>query len=226
MALNIKNFFSPQDKPSANSQTELHLKKVLKRRSTSFVFDLIVIMIFNKICMISYTLFLEKYFVTVPKPVQKYLLTRLNKLEIITFAIIFTGYFTFCNYMMDGQTVGKVIFHLKIKNYNNSHLTLKEALLRSVGYFVCYFTGSFLFLFPWFNKERKGIPDWISNTYVDLFEEIRGKNNKSSLNKYVDQSLTLKEENILEFTTFPGQNQSTEITPEEQISKLEDKKIA
>ncbi len=204
MALDFNDSLPHEDHQVLNLYDEKQSKRILNMRTTAFLFDLVMVLIGDKLCMIYYTAFLENYFLTIPKAVQDYLFIRLNKLEIIIFAIIFWGYFTFCNFMMDGQTPGKVLLHLKVVNGDFSPLTFRQSLLRTLGQFVCYFSGSFLFLFPWFNKEQKGIADWLSGTSVQFTKEDRKeKKKRKSLG-----ILPAKHTESAELTSFPGQAQS------------------
>lgn len=48
---------------------------------------------------------------------------------------------------------------------------LKESFNRTLGYFICYITGSFLFIIPFLRQDNKGIPDWLGQTKVISEEE-------------------------------------------------------
>jgi uncharacterized RDD family membrane protein YckC len=73
--------------------------------------------------------------------------------------------------MGDGQTLGKLVFKLKVKSLRSSNLTLSESFMRSFGYLFCYLNFFLLFLIPFMTKEQKGLPDWISSTSVINLEE-------------------------------------------------------
>lgn len=160
-------------------------KKILKKRTHAFLLDIVAITIITKTTLWTYGLFFKNFFSSIPPHFQNALLSKLPLLEVLVLLTIFWGYFTYCYYMMDGQSPGKVVFNLKVKNYLNQPLTFKESLLRVFGYFLCYFSGAFLFLIPWFNKNQKGIPDWLSKTKVETWMENRIKNKNDILeNKY------------------------------------------
>lgn len=158
-------------------------KNILKLRTNAFLVDIVAITIITKTTIWTYGVFLKNFFSSVPQHFQNILLAKLPLLEILILLIIFWGYFTYCYYMMDGQSPGKVIFNLKVTNEQNQPLTFKESLLRVFGYFLCYFSGAFLFLVPWLNKNQKGIPDWLSKTKVIMWTEARASNKQQPLSK-------------------------------------------
>ena len=141
------------------------LNKILKKRTFSFLIDLLAIHYINKGFILSYEHFLKSFFL-LPLSISQEISENLGKLSLATLPFIFLAYFTMMYYLGDGQTIGKFLLNLKIKETKNNRLTLLNCLMRSLGYFFCYFIGLFLFLIPFITKDAKGIQDWISGTEV------------------------------------------------------------
>ena len=141
------------------------LNTILKKRTFSFLIDLFIIQYINKGLILSYENFLKSFFV-LPLSISQEISENLDKLSLVTLPFVFLTYFTMLYYLSDGQTVGKFLLNLKIKGKKSKRLTLFNCLMRSLGYFFCYFIGFFLFLIPFITKDAKGIQDWISGTEV------------------------------------------------------------
>lgn len=80
--------------------------------------------------------------------------------------LIFTMYFTISLYLGNGKTIGKMLFSHKVfSTKGNSHLTLRQALLRSLGYgfsVLCFFLP---FAYVLFDKDKKSLACHLSDTY-------------------------------------------------------------
>jgi len=93
---------------------------------------------------------------------------------------LFMSYFIGCYYIGKGQTLGKLLFKLKIISSRESELTISECFMRSFGYLFCYLNFFILFLVPFLTKDEKGFPDWISSTSVkDLKEKEKYDENEA-----------------------------------------------
>lgn len=68
---------------------------------------------------------------------------------------------------------GKHCLALQAKNVDGSELTLTQSMLRSIAYFTCVMTGSFLFALSYIRKDEKSLADVFSGSTVgyDVYEE-------------------------------------------------------
>ena len=87
-------------------------------------------------------------------------------IETLTSLIIFISYFTISFYFTNGQTLGKKIFKLKVHSRFNKEITLFDSFSRAMAYFICMLSVYTLFIIPFFRKDKKGVPDWLSHTFV------------------------------------------------------------
>ena len=96
--------------------------------------------------------------------------------DALTTVIIFLSYFTLSFYFSNGQTIGKKIFKLKVHSRFDMQISIIDSLARAIGYLICMFSLYSLFLIPFFRKDKKGIPDWFSQTFIEdeslLFSKI------------------------------------------------------
>lgn len=67
-----------------------------------------------------------------------------------------------------GKTPGKALLNMKIISgkEETNELTLGQAVLRYVGYFLCVLTLGIGFLIVAFRDDKRGLHDIIANTYV------------------------------------------------------------
>jgi len=141
----------------------------LRRRVNAFIIDLLAISMARSLLLYTYIKFMSKYFYALTFDVD--FLSHLYVLGNFLTITLFMGYFICCYYMGDGQTLGKLVFKLKVKSLRSSKLTLSESFMRSFGYLFCYLNFFLLFLIPFMTRDQKGLPDWISSTSVINLEE-------------------------------------------------------
>lgn len=65
-----------------------------------------------------------------------------------------------------GRTVGKLMLGLKVVRANGRRVGYKRALGRCMGYVLCYITLGFGFLAIAWNKQKRGLHDFICDTMV------------------------------------------------------------
>ena len=138
---------------------------ILNRRVKAFIIDLLVISSVRSIFIFIYLNKIRSFlFLDILKDIH--LLTSFLTI------IIFSGYFICSYYLSNGKTLGKLIFKLRVKSQQNSELKVSECFIRSFGYLFCLLNFFFLFLIPFITRNQKGIPDYISNTYIKLDEIV------------------------------------------------------
>lgn len=149
------------------------VRNLVKDRAYAFTMDLFLIGIINKAIMFTYVNFVKTFFHQLPIGIRSNLANQMNQVSFINFLVVFSGYFLLSYYLSEGKTPGKIIFHLKVQSphSHDGHLSLRSSMLRTLGYFVTIPSAFTLLLIPFFRKDRKGIPDWISNSFVMGTEE-------------------------------------------------------
>ena len=156
-----------QDAPTAEAE--------IKDRSYAFFTDLFLIAIINRAVMFTYANFLRTFFYQMPYSVQKNISEKMIEMNTISFLIVFWAYFLLSYYLSEGKTPGKIMFHLKVQSphTNEGHLSLQSCIMRTLGYFISMPTFFALLAIPYFRKDKKGIPDLLSNTFVMSIKEER-----------------------------------------------------
>ena len=154
-----------------------HTKKLLKKRLFAFSIDLMAIGIFEKVALLTLKMTVSGMLLHASSKVQAGLSPAIRSFELPMLIACYFGYFFTCLLLTNGHTLGKAIMNLKVHRPGepNSPLTPYEALMRTTGYLVCYLSAGLLFLLPFLNRSKKGIPDWISGTVVsdeEYLEEI------------------------------------------------------
>lgn len=75
------------------------------------------------------------------------------------------SYFTFFH-LVWGQTIGKMIFGLRVAQTDGRPLSTGRALLRAVAYFLSAFPLGLGFLWVGFSSKKRSWHDWIAGTMV------------------------------------------------------------
>lgn len=65
-----------------------------------------------------------------------------------------------------GRTIGKLMLGMKVVRANGSRVGYFRALVRYIGYLICYMTLGLGFLVIAFNKQKRGLHDFICDTMV------------------------------------------------------------
>lgn len=78
-----------------------------------------------------------------------------------------------CFWQWRGQTPGKMALGIKIIKTDGSALDWGTALLRFLGYIICWITLGLLFLWVAFDGRKQGVQDKIPETYVIILPRRR-----------------------------------------------------
>jgi uncharacterized RDD family membrane protein YckC len=65
-----------------------------------------------------------------------------------------------------GQTLGQLVMNIRVVRTDGSHVDLRTAVLRFLGYIVCFLTLGIGFLIAAFDARKQGLHDRIAETYV------------------------------------------------------------
>ncbi len=67
---------------------------------------------------------------------------------------------------MSGRTLGMRLLRLRVIDLYGDPPSVPRAALRTIGYLVCLATLSLGFVWVGFDREKRGLHDWIAGTYV------------------------------------------------------------
>jgi len=140
--------------------------QLIRLRLNAFCFDVVLVALLVQGINFTYINFLKTFFYLIPSSIQRELITKMGDVTLINSFIIYFSYFTLSYYLSEGQTLGKMVFRLKIQNKNNEAPTLWQSFLRPLMQVVCIASNFTLFLIPLVRKDLCGITDWISQTTV------------------------------------------------------------
>ena len=141
---------------------------ILKKRVYAFTSDLAIVVVSNYFLMAAFTEFVKTVFFHFPTSVQLFLIKKMAVMSSISLMSLTFAYFSLFYFLTNGRTIGKSFFNLQAQNSNGEELTLKQSMLRSIAYFTCVFTGSFLFALSYIRKDEKSLADVFSGTTVGI----------------------------------------------------------
>jgi uncharacterized RDD family membrane protein YckC len=142
-------------------------KSLLKKRTIAFAIDLLAISALTKLILVSFKNSLDSLFFHMPLESKLEAIGKSHLMNVSLFMAVFFGYFVFSYYSTNGQSLGKISQNLRLRSKSNKKLKFGEIFLRTFGYFGCMNFSMFLFAIPFFTKTERGIPDWVSKTFVD-----------------------------------------------------------
>ncbi len=145
-------------------------KKLSKTQKRFYAFnvDLYAIIIMQKICVYSYITFVNQSFELAPFAVKKNLLGNLNQMYLSTLMFTYFSYFLVSFYLGHGKTIGQTIFDLRTVSHEGSpkELSFMESFMRTLGYTLNYLFLFLPFLMNLVRKDKRGLPDFFSQTEV------------------------------------------------------------
>lgn len=146
---------------------------ILKKRVYAFTSDLGIVVVANYFLMAAFSQFIHTVFFHFPFKVQLFLINKMSVMSSVSLLSLTFAYFSLFYFVTNGRTMGKTLFGLQVKNKDGSELTLNQSMLRSIAYFTCAMTGSFLFALSYIRKDEKSLADVFSGSTVgyDAYEE-------------------------------------------------------
>ena len=151
------------------NQKERDVVVVLKRRVYAFWIDFFLITFLYKAFLYVYIDFIKKaiLFFQLKEMIFEYSFIVYFPL----FSIIFCAYFLLSSFLSNGKTPGKGLLKLKIHSVDHRDLSMMSCLLRALTTYICYLPMGLLLMIPFFSKNGRGLPDWVSGTHVCLDKE-------------------------------------------------------
>src|SRR5690606_1696743 len=127
--------------------------------------DFSLILTLKLLCTVGYGAFLESYFYMMHDSQVGTLLIGDFGLHLSVTMLLYFSYFVFCNYTLEGKTLGKAIFGLRTindgfvfdKQLMDSSMDLSQSIRRSFGYLLCYLSFGTFFSFSFFSEDKRGL---------------------------------------------------------------------
>jgi len=136
------------------------------RRFFSFLLDLtilnLVYFLFLLIGMVALHMGLSH--AEIERPSEDLILSLASPL-LTLWLVLFIIYFTLFGWL-GGQTPAKMLLSIQIRSTTQATLTWRQAIGRTIGYFLSslFFCAGFLLVL--FNKDRRALHDFLAGTYV------------------------------------------------------------
>tara|TARA_Y100000385_G_C12893300_1_gene550974 strand:+ start:214 stop:864 length:651 start_codon:yes stop_codon:yes gene_type:complete len=156
--------------------------KITQKRIYSFMIDFSIVMLVNTAVHVAYSLFVKNFMFVLNMKQQSYLTSNNLPVQLSIFMLIYTTYFFYSMYVLNGQTVGKMVYKLTTINdsfafdeeVKDHTLSLSQAWRRTFGYLACYFSFGTFFLFSFMSEDKRGAPDYFSQTRTVSNEWLSG----------------------------------------------------
>lgn len=138
---------------------------ILKKRVYALTTDFFIVVIANYFLMASFVNFIKTVFFHFPLRAQLFFIHKLGMMSSVSLMTLTFAYFSIFYFATNGRTIGKTLFGLKVTS-EDGEITLKQAMQRSIAYFICAIFGSFLFALSFIRKDDKSLADVLSATSV------------------------------------------------------------
>lgn len=160
----------------------IYKEKTLARRVFAFMCDFFVVATFKNMASVSYALAVNELLQPLSGAQRMAIIRPSMLMEAAVFLTIFFTYFFYCNYVLNGKTLGGFLMKLNVidDNYPFDHQQTRhwpkvsQAAKRAAGYVVCYLSFGTFFFLSLLNDEKLGVPDFISGTRVVSDEWLKG----------------------------------------------------
>ena len=129
------------------------------RRSTAFLIDLLIAVLFSSILLLAYNFITGKFNMNDDIKVD---FNFENWYSIIATVI----YFGLTTYFGNGKTLGKKLLKIRVVSITHSKMTLFQSIERSLGYAASLLEGGFGFIQYFINPNRRTVHDRIAETIV------------------------------------------------------------
>jgi uncharacterized RDD family membrane protein YckC len=157
-------------------------ENITQRRIYSFLVDFSTIMVINTAIHTSYALFVSEFYSALNIKVKSQLIMGNFGIQAGVFLMAYMTYFFYSMFVLNGQTFGKMFFKLHTidDNYifeedsNEYVLGARQAFRRSFGYLTCYLSFGSFFVFSLLSEDKRGIPDYFSNSRTVSHEWLQG----------------------------------------------------
>ena len=147
-------------------------KANLFKRALALVLDLSTLTVLNIGIHNGYSLFVSEFLGPVNYQGQFKLVQGDLAFSGSIYLVLYFSYFLYCNYIMNGKTLGKMAMGLTVikENYVHNmketqmHLTLGESAKRAAGYLGCLLSFGVFFVFTFASEDNRGLADYLSGS--------------------------------------------------------------
>lgn len=163
-------------------QVDITQDQITQRRIYSFLVDFATIMVINTAIHTSYALFVSEFYASLNLQVKSQLLGGNFGLQAGVFMMAYMTYFFYSMFILDGQTLGKMIF--KIHTIDDNYifeedekaykLGFRQSFRRAFGYLTCYLSFGTFFIFSILSEDKRGVPDYLSGSRTVSSEWFEG----------------------------------------------------
>lgn len=144
----------------------------LIKRIVSFGIDLVAIGLIKMSLHGAYAVFINQFLSPLNFKQRAALINGNLLLHVTIFIAIYTAYFLYSSFVMEGKTLGKMTMGLRVINEGfvqdssqmSYNLSLKNSVRRSMGYLLCYLSFGTFFVFNFSSEDRRGLPDYLSGS--------------------------------------------------------------
>ncbi len=159
---------TPHNKVEHAHGPDTHLTK----RIIAFGIDLASIMIVKTSLHTAYAIFINQFFSPINGHQRAQIIQGSLRCHALTFIAIYTSYFLYTSFILDGKTLGKMTMGLRVidegfiqdHNQEEYRMTFQNSIRRSIGYLMCYLSFGTFFIFNFSSEDKRGLPDYLSNS--------------------------------------------------------------
>jgi uncharacterized RDD family membrane protein YckC len=196
---------------------------ILQKRVYAFTTDMAIVVATNAFLVSAFNQFIKTVFFHLPSKMQMFLIAKTSFMTSISLMSLTFAYFSLFYFLTNGKTMGKTFFQLKVINADKSEMTLKQSMLRSIAYFSCAFTGSFLFALSHIRKDEKSLADIFSG--MSVVEDSKDLDSKEVFGEETGTEFELALKRSMQSKAAESLTDETKIS-EEEIEYFEQNKSA
>ncbi len=157
------------------------------KRAIAFGIDLMAIIMVKSAIHVAYGVFINEFMIPVSYAKRLDLAMGPHVLHLLTFALIYTTYFLYTSFILNGKTLGKMTMKLRVINelyitdrkQESYELDLKASTKRAIGYLLCFLSFGVFFVFNFSSEDKRGLSDYLSGSrtvsddWLTQFEEFK-----------------------------------------------------
>jgi len=151
---------------------DLSKESITQKRIYSFMVDFAFIMVMNTAVHTSYSIFVNEFYAPISSTLKTQLMQTNSGLQVGVFMLLYMSYFFYSMYVLNGKTLGKMVFKLKTVSNDyiyeedelESNLEIRQSFRRSFGYLTYFLSFGTFFIFSLLSEDKRGIPDYFSGT--------------------------------------------------------------
>lgn len=144
----------------------------LFKRIIAFGVDIAAIGLIKMSLQGAYAIFINQFFSPLNFQQRAGLINGNLFLHAVIFVAIYTTYFLYSSFVLDGKTLGKFTMGLRVVDEGfiqdleqmTYNISLKNSFRRSMGYLLCYLSFGTFFVFNFSSEDRRGLPDYLSSS--------------------------------------------------------------